>query len=127
MASQASLHSPWREPRKLNLLFALTGVCFSLFFYFHGPKMVLDLAASSRHTSGAGEHVLRHNEIYTGSFIVVPRGGYKCWRSSFDNRTGRTWGGRYLDCNAVTETNENQGHQAPSSQRMQAISAAFQR
>jgi hypothetical protein len=33
----------------------------------------------------------RDAEYYTGSIIIVPMGGEKCWQRIIDNRTGKMW------------------------------------
>ena len=64
-------------------------------------------------------------EIYTGSIIIVPPGGEKCWELQIDNRTGRMWEKGYVNCYEAASPPEKNPNSAISSQRMNAIGNAF--
>ena len=120
----------------LNVLFACAALSALLFYLVQRefvsphhtaapPSPVAGMTAPQANNNQANND---NDEIYTGSIVVVQRGGGdQCWWLNFDNRTGAMSAGRYADCNLVTETNENQTRTVPDSVRMQAISAAFTR
>jgi hypothetical protein len=125
VASQASMRS-WRETRMLHVLLAGSVLGLSLMLFF-GGKALLRHAAPATAATAAASHASGDDARYAGTFVVVPRGSPDCWRLMFDNRNGRLWGGGYVDCNVVTQTNENQVHQSMGWLRMQAIGNIFQK
>jgi hypothetical protein len=123
MATQASLRKIRRDTRMLNVLFACTALSAGLFYFIQ--REVMTYHAAPPPPAQTALQANDNDEIFTGSIVVVQRGGDQCWRLNFDNRTGAMWAGRYADCNLVTATNENQRRLTPDPERMGAISAAF--
>lgn len=67
----------------------------------------------------------RDAEYYTGSIIIVPMGGEKCWQRIIDNRTGKMWDKGYVNCYEAITQNEKDQRVGMSSLRMNAIGKAF--
>jgi hypothetical protein len=124
VASQSVMQSPWQGTPRLIVWAAL---CFSVIIFIGGWKMFSVGSMTPRHAAPTTKAAVNNDEIYTGSFVVVPRNGSSCWKMMFDNRSGQLWGGRYLDCNAATETIEDRQRRGWNTTRMQAIGAAFRR
>jgi hypothetical protein len=122
VASQSLMQSPWQGTPRLLLWVAL---CFSVIIFFGGRKMFSDSSITPQHTAPTANAAVNDNKIYTGSIVVVSRNGTDCWKLAFDNRNDLMWGGHYLDCNAATETIENQQRRGWNATRLQAIGAAF--
>ena len=60
----------------------------------------------------------RDAEYYTGSIIIVPMGGEKCWQRIIDNRTGKMWDKGYVNCYEAVTQNEKDQRVGMSSLRM---------
>jgi hypothetical protein len=128
MASREKVHWLWRDLRLLAVLLVWAAFGSSLFYFFNGEIMFHGAAiVPPRGAASAPPPQARNeNEIYTGSIIVVPPRGDKCWQMMLDNRTGRMWENGYVDCYvAVRELAENKRSGTISSVRIQSISDAF--
>jgi hypothetical protein len=125
VASQSLMQSPWQGTPRLLVWVVWVALCFSVIIFFGGWKMFSDSSITPQHTAPTAKAAVNDNKIYTGSIVVVPRNGTDCWKLAFDNRNDLMWGGRYLDCNAATETIENQQRRGWNAARLQAIGAAF--
>jgi hypothetical protein len=128
MASRAKVYWLWRDLRLLYVLLVWAAFGSSLFYFFNGEILFHGSAAVPPHGAAAipPTQAQIDDEIYTGSVIVVPPRGDKCWQMMLDNRTGRMWENGYVDCySAVRELAENKRSGAISSVRIQSISNAF--
>jgi len=128
MASRVKVQWLWRDLRLLYVLLVWAAFGSSLFYFFNGGIMFQGAASVPPHrfASAPPPQTQSDDEIYTGSVIVVPPRGDKCWQMMLDNRTGRMWENGYVDCYvAVRELAENKRNGAISSVRMQSISNAF--
>lgn len=66
------------------------------------------------------------DELYTGSLIMVPSRGDKCWQLLFDNRTGRMTDNGPVNCyEAVSQLLEEEKNAVTPSKRIHVISNAF--
>jgi hypothetical protein len=125
MASRAKVRRLWREVRLASVLLVWAAFGTSLFVYFDSG-IILHRAAPAAPATQADNQADNDDNIYTGSIVVVPRDGDRCWRMTLDNRTGRMWGDGYVDCDAVVSTlAENNRKSGIRSVRMQSISSAF--
>jgi hypothetical protein len=130
MASRVKVQWLWRDLRLLYVLLVWAAFGSSLFYFFNGGIMFQGAASVPPHRAASASapppQSQSDDEIYTGSVIVVPPRGDKCWQMMLDNRTGRMWENGYVDCYvAVRELAENKRNGAISSVRMQSISNAF--
>lgn len=126
MASRASsAHWIWRDLRLSFVVLVVGALSIGAILYFNG------WFASHRHWTELlfrPQSVAQVNtdELYTGSLIMVPSRGDKCWQLLFDNRTGRMTDNGPVNCyEAVSQLLEEEKNAVTPSKRIHVISNAF--
>ena len=119
MASRP-LHRFWRW-RDLPLAYVLlvwAAFGSSVFFYFNDWPTVPHLAAEVTN--------VRDDAQYTGSIIIVPANGNRCWQRMLDNRSGKLWDTGYVNCeDVVSKLIEQRKNGSGSTMRLLAIGKAL--
>jgi hypothetical protein len=118
MASRVSVRWFWRDVRLVYGLLIWAACGAGVLLYFNG-------GVSWQAAAPAPQRVASDDELYTGSIVVVPTQGDRCWQMMLDNRTGRMWEGGYLDCDAVVDALTDSKRTGASAVRLNAIGSAF--
>ncbi len=125
MAARAATSYLWRDVRLVYVLLIWAAFAAALFAFFESSVTFHGAAVRPTPAAPAAQAAI-DDALYTGSMIVVPRSGNDCWKMMLDNRTGRTWEGGYVDCDAtVGVLAENQADAQARAGRLNAIGASF--
>ncbi len=127
MAARASsAHWIWRDLRLSFVVLVIGALSIGAILYFNGWM------SSQRHWTELlfqpqRVQLVNNDELYTGSVILVPSRGDKCWQLLFDNRTGRMTDNGQINCyEVVTQLLEEEKQNAVTpSRRIHVISNAF--
>lgn len=112
-----------RDMPQAYLLLVWVAFCFSIFFFFSDWSPVRQEAAERPQTNKVSDADV-NDKIYTGSIIIVPSRGNRCWERMLDNRTGTMWDKGFVNCDeAVSQLVENK--QLGTNSRLRLISKAF--
>jgi hypothetical protein len=125
MASRApSARWLWRDLRLSLVVLVVGAFSIGAILYFSGWM------PSQRHLAGLlfkpdGGPQVNHDELYTGSVILVPARGEQCWQLLFDNRTGTMRENGHINCYEVVSQLEEEKNAVTPSKRINVISNAF--
>jgi hypothetical protein len=124
-AHRGSSHQRWflRDVPRTNLLlvwlaFGAAVLVYSIDWHPSGWSALKEKAAAKPPSRNEAT-------LYTGSIIIVPTTGDRCWRRVLDNRTGKMWDQGYVSCDEVVSPPEKDHSVGMSSLRMNAIGKAF--
>jgi hypothetical protein len=120
MASRVPVRWFWRDMRLVFVLLVWAAFGTGLFAYFDGS---INLTINLRPPAPA--QAVSDDALYTGSIVVVPTRGDRCWQMMLDNRTGRMWESGYMDCDTVVEALTDSNRTGASAVRLNAIGSAF--
>ena len=121
MASRAPVRWFWRDMRLVFVLLVWAAFGIGLLAYLDSS-----ISFSLHRPAPAPPQAVADAELYTGSIVVVPSRGDRCWQMMLDNRTGRMWEGGYVDCdNVVGALAESKRKGAVHAVRLNAIGASF--
>ena len=118
MASRGSVRWFWRDVRLVYGLLAWAACGAGVLLYLNG-------GIAWQAPAPEPQRVASDDELYTGSIVVVPSYGDRCWQMMLDNRSGRMWEGGYMDCDIVSDALTEAKRTGASAQRMNAIGSAF--
>lgn len=125
MASRVPVRWFWRDVRLVFVLLVWAAFGTGLFAYFDGG---IDLTVNWRPAPPAPPappQTSSDDALYTGSIVVVPPQGDRCWQMMLDNRTGRMWESGYMDCDTVVDALTDSRRTGASAVRLNAIGATF--
>jgi hypothetical protein len=134
MASRLpSRHWRLRDLPLAVVLLVWAGFAASVLFYFSDWSPFRHEAAMKSQKSQLNSQL--HNpgretdddRLYSGSIIVVPERGERCWEFGLDNRTGKMWDKGFVNCYvAVSRPGVDKKSAGMSAERLRAISKTFQ-
>src|SRR5665647_954311 len=87
----------FRDMPQTYMLLVWVGFCFSILFFFSDWSPVRQEAAVRPQTNKLSNDDV-NDKIYTGSIIIVPPRGDRCWERMLDNRTGAMWDKGVVNC-----------------------------
>ena len=122
MASRVAVRRFWRDMRLVFVLLVWAAFGTGLFAYFDSS---INLTVNLRPPPPVPAQAASDDELYTGSIVVVPPRGDRCWQMMLDNRTGRMWESGYLDCDTVVDALTDSKRTGASAVRLNAIGSAF--
>jgi hypothetical protein len=121
MASRGAINWLWRDLRMVFVLLVWAAFGVSLFYYFDGDALFRHAAPPPPQQGHSN-----NDKVYTGSIIVEPLYGDRCWQMKIDNRTGRMWETGYVSCySAIGELAKDKKRGPISAVRIKSIMDAF--
>ena len=138
MASRVpSRHWRFRDVPLAVVLLVWAAFAASVLFYFS------DWSPFSREVAGKSQQSRANSQLnsqlnnssretdddslYSGSILVVPQRGERCWEFGLDNRTGKMWDKGVVNCYvAMSRSGVAKKSAGMSAERLRAISKTFQ-
>jgi hypothetical protein len=115
-----------RDLKLVYVLLVWAAFAFTFFYVFSGGVRSNRVEHVPPTTQAKKSKAQTDDEIYTGSIILVPPTGTKCWQMMIDNRDGYMWETGYVDCYvAVAELAEAKRKGSINANRIKTISNAF--
>ena len=127
-----SRHWRLRDVPLAVVLLVWAAFAASVLFYFSDrPPFRHEVAMTSQKSRMNSPMPISSREIdddslYSGSILVVPERGERCWEFGLDNRTGKMWDKGYVNCyEAVSRPGAEKTSAGMSAERLRAISKTF--